>query len=121
MKYALLYFEAPGEIAKRSSPEDAPAYWAAWTQYMETFAGARQGGSALEPPAMATVVSKPGDEAVVEDGPYADSHEELGGFVIVEAENLDDAIAMAAGAPCAATGRVEIRPVYAASADSAAA
>lgn len=123
MKYALLFFETAEDMGRRTSPEDAPAYWASWTRYMEMLRaeGALQGGNALEPPAATTVVRRTGEETVVEDGPFADAREELGGFTIVEAADLDAAIRLASAAPCARSGRVEVRPVWGASAESAAA
>jgi hypothetical protein len=51
--------------------------------------------------------------AAVEDGPFTDSKEQIGGFYIVEAEDLDAALDLAARAPTAATGTVEVRPVWA--------
>ncbi len=48
----------------------------------------------------------------VEDGPFADGKEQLGGFFMIEADNLDDALDWAARCPCAAQGHVEVRPVW---------
>jgi hypothetical protein len=125
MRYAFLFYETPEEIGRRASAEDAPDYWASWTRYMEMLRteGALQGGNALEPSASATVVRQSGGETVIEDGPFADAREELGGFTIIEAANIDVAIRLAGAAPCAdaGKGRVEVRPVWGASDDSAAA
>jgi hypothetical protein len=113
MRYALLYFETPAEIAKRGSAEEAPAYWGAWSRYIAMLGDALQNGAALQPPDMATNVRRTGGEVVIEDGPFADSREELGGFVIVEAANLDEAVKLAEAAPCAEPGAgwVEVRPL----------
>lgn len=48
----------------------------------------------------------------VEDGPFADGKEQLGGFYMIEAENLDEALDWAARCPCASLGHVEVRPVW---------
>lgn len=48
----------------------------------------------------------------VQDGPFADGKEQLGGFYMVEAKNLDDALDWAARCPCASYGHVEVRPVW---------
>ena len=51
-------------------------------------------------------------ESGVQDGPFADGKEQLGGYYMIEAENLDDALDWAARCPCAAIGHVEVRPVW---------
>ena len=45
------------------------------------------------------------------DGPFAETHEQLGGYYLVEAKDLDEAIALAAGIPGARTGSIEVRPI----------
>jgi len=50
--------------------------------------------------------------SAVEDGPFADGKEQLGGYFLIEADNLDDALDWAARCPCAADGHVEVRPVW---------
>lgn len=116
MQYALLYHETAAEAAKRADPAAADGYWAAWSHYIETLSksGAMRGGNALQPAATGTTVRAGDGGRVVEDGPFADAREELGGFVIVEAQSIDEAIAFAEGAPCArpGAGRVEVRPVH---------
>ena len=114
MQYALLYYETTDEVAKRTRPSDAETYWAGWGAYMDLLSrsGSMRGGNVLEPAPAATHVKVQDGGRVVEDGPYADAREELGGFIIVEAANLDEALALAEGAPCARAGHVEVRPVY---------
>jgi len=65
----------------------------------------------LHPVAMATSVRIREGRSLVTDGPFAETREQLGGFYIVEAENLDDAIAIAKRIPPATKGTIEIRPV----------
>jgi hypothetical protein len=65
----------------------------------------------LHPVATATSVRVRNDERLVTDGPFAETREQLGGYFLVEAPNLDEAIAIAGRIPAARKGTVEIRPV----------
>ena len=114
MQYSLLYYETEAEAGRRASA-DAPAYWGAWTAYMGAMAGAgvMVGGNGLMPPATATTLRLDGTTRHVEDGPFADTKEKLGGYAVIEVENLDIALDWAARAPCAGAGSVEVRPVMA--------
>jgi hypothetical protein len=69
------------------------------------------GASPLSPVAMATSVRVRDGKRLVTDGPFAETHEQLGGFFMIEAEDLDEAIAIAARIPGARKGTVEVRPV----------
>jgi hypothetical protein len=115
MQYALLYNETPAEMTRGETAE-APAYWGAWNAYMGAMAaaGIMRGGNALMPPATATTLRIAEGKWQVEDGPFADTKEQLGGFVIIEVADLDAALEWAARAPCASAGSVEVRPVMAA-------
>lgn len=112
MQYALLYNETPAEMARGETAE-APAYWGAWNAYMGAMAaaGIMRGGNALMRPETATTLRISDGKWQVEDGPFADTKEQLGGFVIIEVADLDAALAWAARAPCATAGSVEVRPV----------
>lgn len=65
----------------------------------------------LHPTSMATCVRVRDDKRLVTDGPFAETHEQLGGYFLIEAKDLDDAIAVAAKIPMARKGTVEVRPV----------
>ena len=65
----------------------------------------------LHPTSMATSVRVRGGKRVVTDGPFAETREQLGGYFLVEAKNLDEALAVAARIPMARKGTVEVRPV----------
>lgn len=65
----------------------------------------------LHPTAMATSVRMRDGKRVVTDGPFAETREQLGGYFLIEAKDLDEAIAVAARIPMARKGTVEIRPV----------
>jgi hypothetical protein len=67
--------------------------------------------SPLQPVATATSVQVRGGKRTVTDGPFAETREQLGGFFLIEAKNLDEAIAVAGRVPAARKGTVEIRPV----------
>jgi len=112
MTYAMMFYETPEAMAERNS-EKAPAYWAAWTSYIDSMgkAGVMKGGQGLETPQMATTVRLKGSQRLVQDGPYADTKEQLGGFVTIEVENLDAALEWASRSPAASHGSVEVRPV----------
>jgi hypothetical protein len=113
MHYVLLFNETAEELAKRSHPEHAPTYWGGWTAYMDAMArsGAMVSGNGLEPAAVATTLRVVGGARQVHDGPFADTKEMLGGYVVLDAADLDAALEWAARAPCASAGSVEIRPV----------
>jgi hypothetical protein len=73
-----------------------------------------RGGNALYPTATATtvrVIGGKGGDIVTTDGPYAETKEALTGYYLIEADNLEDAIAIAAQIPAAWNGAVEVRPV----------
>ncbi len=94
-----------------------PQYAGAMVEYNEfgtTHAEAIRGGAALYPTSTATVVrvrGAKGGDVVTADGPYAETKEALTGFYLLEAPDLDSAIAIAADIPGAWSGAVEVRPV----------
>jgi hypothetical protein len=69
------------------------------------------GAAPLHPVAAATSVRIRNGKRLVTDGPFAETHEQLGGFFLIEASDLDEAIAIAARLPGARKGTVEVRPV----------
>lgn len=113
MKYILLANESPEAFAVRSDPDPARQgeYWAAWLAYGEAIAGVNQSGAALETPDTGTTVQLRNGERHVQDGPYPESKEALGGFFIIDVPDLDTALEWAAKCPAAAAGTVEVRPV----------
>ena len=110
MQYALLIYEDPAETAHRDDPARREAYWASWMAYSQAIgaAGIVQGGAPLHPASTGTTVRVAAGARHVQDGPYADTKEQLGGFFIVEVPDLDVALDWAAKAP---NGVVEVRPV----------
>jgi hypothetical protein len=73
--------------------------------------GVMVGGEALEPIETATSVRVRNGKILITDGPFAETKEQLAGFYLVDAENLDEAIQIAATIPPAREGTVEVRPV----------
>ncbi len=110
MQYALIYRETAAELAREKREPDA--YWGAWNAYMGAMgaAGIMRGGAGLLQPPTATTLRIADGEWQVQDGPFADTKEMLGGFVVIDVPDLDAALAWAARAPCASAGSVEVRP-----------
>ena len=113
MHYVLLFNETPGEMGKRNDPQAAEPYWGSWAAYMAAIAqsGAMVSGNALQPPEVSTTLRVDNGIRHVVDGPFADTKEMLGGYVVLDVADLDAALEWAARAPCATAGSVEIRPV----------
>jgi hypothetical protein len=68
-------------------------------------------GSQLAPTSAATSVRVRDDKQLVTDGPFAETHEQLGGYYLIEAKNLDEAISIAGRVPSARMGTIEVRPL----------
>jgi hypothetical protein len=111
MQYALVIYESPEAFAARTG-QNQETYWGAWRAYADALrhAGVMAGGKGLEPPATGTTVRFRDGERTVQDGPYADTKEQLGGFFIIDVPDLDAALDWAARCPVA-DGSVEIRPI----------
>ena len=71
-----------------------------------------KGGNALQPVATATSVRVRDGKTLLTDGPFAETVEQLGGYYLIEAANLDDATAIAARIPGARNGTIEVRPIW---------
>ncbi len=113
MKYALLIYGDENSAAVSPAP-DTPEFATMIGGYMafgEQAGSKILAGEALHDTDVSTTVTVVDGAAVTTDGPFAETKEQLGGFYILECEDLDEAIAWAAKIPTAATGRVEVRPV----------
>ena len=66
----------------------------------------------LQPPAAATTVRVRNGKVSTTDGPFAETKEQLGGFILVKAKNLREAVKIGAGIPLAKLGWIEVRPIY---------
>ena len=76
-----------------------------------TKSGKNKGGNALQGIATATTVRVRNGKTTVTDGPFAETKEQLGGYYLVEAKDLDEAISIAARIPGARNGSIEVRPI----------
>jgi hypothetical protein len=112
MKYAILIYEDAAAFAKRAGAGD-PGYLASWQAYSKAIreAGVRIEGQALQDAATGVAVRLRDGKRHVQDGPFADTKEQLGGVLIVDVPDLDSALAWAARCPAAGYGAVEVRPV----------
>lgn len=113
MKYVLFFNEPANAIPQDNTTPAAQAYWGAWGAYVTALAqsGIMVSGEGLMPPTMTTTVMMRDGKRVVQDGPYAESKDILGGFFVIEVPDLDVALEWAARSPASSTGHTEVRPV----------
>lgn len=112
MKYMILLYGDPADDPVPGSPEFGP-----WIEEFMTL-GARMAhvatvlsGEGLQGVETATCLKSRAGKVETMDGPFAETREHLGGYYLIEAANLDDALTFAAAIPIARTGTVEVRPV----------
>src|SRR6476620_10931500 len=112
MQYALLIYtpEPESEPAPEAMAREMAEY-DAFTEHLRS-RGAMKGGEALDSTATATTVRVVDGRTITTDGPFAETKETLGGFYLVEAADLDEAISWAAMIPGARHGCIEVRPVW---------
>jgi len=103
MKYLLLIYQS------EPHPEFHAAY-GAFTQSIQD-SGHYLGGNALRSIDTASTVRVRDGKTLTTDGPFAETREHLAGYYMIEAENLDDALGIAARIPSAAVGSIEVRPI----------
>jgi len=112
MQYMLLIYENEKNLGTM-----APGDIQAWTQEYRDFtegvikSGHFKAGDALDSVATATSVRIRDGKTTTTDGPFAETKEQLGGYYLVEAKDLDEATAIAARIPTARSGTIEVRPV----------
>ncbi len=112
MQYLLLIYnneKAYSELPKEQQQEDFGA-WMAYSKALQE-AGAFVAGDALQPTATATSVRMRDGERITTDGPFAETKEQLGGYYLINADNLDAALEWAAKCPGSKYGTTEVRPV----------
>ena len=107
MQFLLLIYEAEQRFAN-GFPESEYAEYGA---FGEKHAGEIKGGNALQPTATAKTVRVRNGKAITTDGPFAETKEQLGGYYLIEANNIDEAATVAAGIPGARYGSIEVRPI----------
>lgn len=111
MKYAILVYETPEDFGQRRDPAKADAYWAGWMSYSAAMNDVTTAGAGLQGTDTATVLRLRGGARAVQDGPYADTREQLGGFYVIDVADLDAALDWAAKCPAAPNGAIEVRPL----------
>ena len=112
MQYIILNYVPPAENADADAVRAAAdgELWGADTRALVD-AGILVGGEALHPSGTATTLRLSGGRREVQDGPYAATKEQLGGFYVIDVPDLDTALEWAARNPAASSGAVEVRPV----------
>jgi hypothetical protein len=112
MKYALLIYASEQAWANQTE-EEGQAQFQEYMAFSKDIVdrGIYQSGEALQPTATATTVRVRDGERLTTDGPFAETKEQLGGFYVVEAKDLDEAIEIAARIPDVRGGSIEVRPV----------
>lgn len=112
MHYLIMIYQDADGFARRTSPE-AGAMFGAYRAYTEALreAGVMLGGNPLQAPHTATTLRVRNGKRQVQDGPIADTKEQLGGYYLIDVPNLDAALDWAARCPAASYDTVEVRPV----------
>ena len=109
MKYLLLMYAKENVM-----PENAAELYESWTAYLQEAkaAGVLLSNNGVAPESSATTVRIRDAKTLITDGPFAETHEQLGGYSLLECANLDEAIHWAEKIPTAKYGSIEIRPLW---------
>ena len=113
MQYMLLIYSNEA-VMKNANQADRDAMFRAYAEYTRSIitSGNMKAGDALQPTATATTVRVRDGKTLTTDGPFAETREQLGGFYLIDAKNLDEATAIAARIPGARLGSIEVRPIW---------
>jgi hypothetical protein len=113
MKYLLLMYadESIGSKYSKEELQDAAKTWAKFRQEIAA-SGVLISSSGVAPDTRATTVRVRDDKTLITDGPFAETHEQLGGFFLVECNDLDEAIRWAEKIPTAKYGSIEVRQLW---------
>jgi hypothetical protein len=114
MKYLLLMYAAES-IGSEWSKDEFQAASKVWAEFRKELsaAGVLVSSSGVASGTSATTVRVRNDKTVITDGPFAETHEQLGGYFLIECQDLDEAIRWAEKIPTAKYGSIEIRPLWA--------
>ena len=112
MNYTIMFYLSEASFQDRKDPKKRDAFWASFIPYMKAIkdAGIVIGGAGLEEPAATTTLRLNDGKRFVQDGPFADTKEQLGGFFIVDVPDLDTALDWAARYPARPGDVIEVRP-----------
>lgn len=111
----VLTFQQPSAIYEQHADAKlGPPAMMAWKEYMDAMAaaGVTRGGNRLDPFALTSVRVRDGKRQV-QDGPFADSKDLLGGYIVIDVPSLDEALRWAERSPSSLHGCTEVRPVLA--------
>ena len=111
----VLTFQQPAQVHESyADPVKGPPAAQAWKLYMDAMAaeGVMRGGNRLDPFGATTVRVRDGQRQV-QDGPFADTKDLLGGYVVIDVPSIDDALKWAARSPSSMAGSTEVWPVVA--------
>jgi hypothetical protein len=113
MKYLLLMY-ADESIGSEWSKEEMQAAAKTWAEFRKEMSasGVLVSSSGVAPDTSATTVRVRNDKTLITDGPFAETHEQLGGYFLVDCKDLDEAIRWAEKIPTAQYGSIEIRPLW---------
>jgi hypothetical protein len=110
MQYMLLIYNNEAEWAARND-EERNAIFGEYYEFSDAIADQTVHGAPLQATSDATTVRVRNGDTLVTDGPFAETKEQLGGFYMIEADTLDEALEIAARVPGAKYGSIEVRPV----------
>lgn len=112
MRYLLLIYGDESAWGAGTEEEQA-VEMKAWFDYTAWLRekGWHKGGEALEPTSTATTVRERDGKILTTDGPFSETKEQLGGYYVLQCENLDEAIQAASKIPSVGTGSIELRPI----------
>jgi hypothetical protein len=112
MKYMLLMFANESAGPKtREELEAAGPQWYGLLQELQS-AGVLVDNNGVAPGSSATTVRVRDGKSMITDGPFAETHEQVGGYFVLDCENLDEALGWAAKIPTASYGSIEVRPLF---------
>ena len=112
MQYLLLIYQPEAEVNTWSEQEKG-ALFQKYMAFNQEQKNHLRGGNPLKPSSTATTVRVRGGKTLTTDGPFAETREQLAGYYLIEAPDLDAAMAIAAQIPSATFGSIEVRPVQA--------
>jgi hypothetical protein len=113
MQYLLMIYRNEAEFAA-TPPAELAAMTAEYMEFTKGIiqAGQFKAGDRLKPTSTASTVRVRNGKMTTTDGPFAETREQLGGYYLIEAKNLDEAIGIAARIPGARVGSIEVRPIW---------
>ena len=110
MEFLLMIYDEESRWVKLSEAEQV-AETEGFNRFGQKFAAHIKGGNALQPTMTAKTVRLRDGKSLVTDGPFAETKEQLGGYYLIEAKDIDEAASIAGNIPWARFGSIEVRPI----------